>query len=181
MRKVFVIAARDYKAAVRTKSFVISLLIMPLMMGGSILVQTLVKNQVDTGEKRFAIVDRTPGQALYGKIESAARKRNETETRDPETGRQTQPIFALESVTLHPGEAIDEVRFALSERIRRKELFGFVDIGPEVLQSQPDSTVSAPDLLETSLGGRAVLPSAAAAVRYQSNRPTYDAFQKWLQ
>ena len=30
MRKIFVIAVRDYNAAVRTKAFVISLVIMPL-------------------------------------------------------------------------------------------------------------------------------------------------------
>ena len=34
MRKTLVIAARDYRAAVRTKSFVISLLILPLMILG---------------------------------------------------------------------------------------------------------------------------------------------------
>ena len=47
MRKIFVIAAREYKAAVRTKSFLISVLMLPLMMGGSVLVQLLLKDQVD--------------------------------------------------------------------------------------------------------------------------------------
>ena len=42
MRKVFVIAARDYNAAVRSKAFLIGLLVMPLMMGGSLLMQWLL-------------------------------------------------------------------------------------------------------------------------------------------
>ena len=47
MRKVLVIAAREYKAAVKTKSFLVSVLMLPLMMGGSVLVQFLLKDQVD--------------------------------------------------------------------------------------------------------------------------------------
>ena len=39
MHKIRVIAAREYSAAVRTKAFIISLLVMPILMGGSILVQ----------------------------------------------------------------------------------------------------------------------------------------------
>ena len=43
MRKVWVIAARDYNAAVRTKAFLIGLLIMPVMMGGSLVMQWLLQ------------------------------------------------------------------------------------------------------------------------------------------
>ena len=71
MRKILVIAAREYKAAVKTKSFFISLLIMPLMMGGSIVIQNVLKDKVDITEKRFAIVDRTPGQELFRYLDDA--------------------------------------------------------------------------------------------------------------
>ena len=77
MRKVLVIAVREYLAAVRTKSFLISLIILPVMMGGSIVVQLLLKNQVDTREKRFAVVDRTPGEQLYPLLAEAAERRNQ--------------------------------------------------------------------------------------------------------
>ncbi len=36
MRKAFVIAAREYRAAVRTKAFLVSLVLMPVMMCGGI-------------------------------------------------------------------------------------------------------------------------------------------------
>ena len=35
MHKVFVVAKREYQAAVKTKSFLISLFLMPLLMGGA--------------------------------------------------------------------------------------------------------------------------------------------------
>ena len=47
MRKILIIARREYLAAVRTKAFLIGLLSMPVMMFGSILVQTMLKDQVD--------------------------------------------------------------------------------------------------------------------------------------
>src|SRR2546430_16169124 len=94
MRKVFVIAARDYRAAVKTKSFLISLLIMPIMMGGSILVQLLLKDKVDTNDKRFALVDRTGG-AFADKLAAAAEKRNSMDILD-KNGKQIKPKFLIE-------------------------------------------------------------------------------------
>ncbi len=46
MRKVIVIAVREYQAAVKTKTFVISVLAMPVFMGGSILVQHMLKPRI---------------------------------------------------------------------------------------------------------------------------------------
>jgi ABC-2 type transport system permease protein len=181
MRKVLVIALRDYKAAVRTKSFVISLLIMPLMMGGSFLVQKLVKNQVDISEKRFAILDRTPGAILYPKLEAAVEARNKTEILDPQTRKQIKPVFALEPVSLPTGGDIDQVRFALSERVRKQELFGFLEIEPEILQLQPAKAGPASQDLDPFEGGIGPRPSGSPTVRYQSNSPTYDAFENWAQ
>ena len=59
MRKTIVVALREYQAAVRTKAFLIGLLMMPLMFGGGIFVQALLRNNVDTRDKRVGIVDYT--------------------------------------------------------------------------------------------------------------------------
>ena len=58
MRKTMVVALRDYQAAVKTKAFLIGLLMMPLMFGGGILVQIVFRNNNDTRDKRVAVVDR---------------------------------------------------------------------------------------------------------------------------
>ena len=39
MRKVIVVAIREYRAAVLTKAFLISLALMPVLMGGSLFIQ----------------------------------------------------------------------------------------------------------------------------------------------
>ena len=135
MRKIFVIAARDYRAAVKTKSFVISLLIMPLMMGGSILVQLLLKDKVDITDKRFAVVDRTGG-ALAARLEAEADIRNSKDKKEifNDNGKQIKPKFIIEKLSPEPDtpEAIDQLRYELSEKVRKQELFGFLEIGPDV-------------------------------------------------
>jgi ABC-2 type transport system permease protein len=181
VRKVFVIAAREYQAAVRTKSFLVSLLVLPLMMGGSIIVQFLVKDQVDVREKRFAVVDRTPGEKLVGVLEEAVRKRNDKEIFDPETHKQNKPVFALERVapSADTPEAIQQQRFDLSERVRKGELFGFLEIGADV--TRPAGSAPPAGAAPFPLPGASSEANDRAVVRYQSNSPTYDAFQHWAQ
>jgi ABC-2 type transport system permease protein len=167
---MLVVAIREYLAAVRTKSFVISLVILPVMMGGSIVVQMLLKNQVDTREKRFAIVDRTPGSALLPLLEEAVRQRNATQVFDPETQKQVKPVFALERVEPSAAEpaAVNRQRYELSERVRKEELFGFLEVGADVLQPGRASSAAA-----EQRGGQ--------AVRYQTNHPTSDEFPRWAE
>ena len=178
IRKTLAVARREYRAAVRTKSFLISVLIMPLLFGGSIVVQLLLKDRVDVSEKRFAIIDRTPGESLRLALESAATMRNERFIYD-ETGKnQIKPAFVLERVDPSQGEtaALDEQRFELSERVRRGELFGFLEVGGGVLQSEPaQSTAKSPE----SASGDNV--DGSRSVRYQSNSPTYTDFRGWAE
>jgi ABC-type Na+ efflux pump permease subunit len=174
MRKIFVVAKREYNAAVKTKAFLVGLFIMPLLMCGSLLVQYLLKDHVDIEEKRIAVVDRTPGQPILHALETAALTRKTTEILDPVTGRQIKPIFAIETV-VPSGDAPDDIerqRFEQSERVRKGELFGFLEIGSKV--------TDLPDV-ETTLTPQSVAVSTpdSLAVRYQSNRPTYDQIHKW--
>jgi ABC-2 type transport system permease protein len=178
MRKVFVIASREYLAAVRTKSFLISLLVLPLMMGGSILAQLLLKDQMDTTEKRFAVVDRTPGQKLFQALQAAAGVRNKKGIFDPKTNKQTKPVYVLEQVEPSSGEpeAINEQRYQLSQRVLSEQIVGFLDIGPSVLEYRHAETP--PD--STALDGPAAMPMPSGGqIRYQSNRPTSDEFHHW--
>ena len=65
MRKTIIVALRDYKSAVKTKGFLIGLLMMPLMFGGGILAQMVFRNNNDIRDKRVAVVDYT-GQLFDG-------------------------------------------------------------------------------------------------------------------
>src|SRR5947207_13630952 len=98
MRKVLVIAAREYRAAVRTRAFLLSLVLMPVLMGGSFILQMVFKHLDDTTEKRVAVIDRTPGGQLFPFLEKAMERRNQYLIFDPDTGKQTQPVFHLERI-----------------------------------------------------------------------------------
>ena len=59
MPRTLRLALREYMAAVKTKGFIIGLVIMPVLMGGSGLAMILLKDQVDTTDKRVAVLDRS--------------------------------------------------------------------------------------------------------------------------
>jgi ABC-2 type transport system permease protein len=130
MRKVLVIAAREYMAAVRTKTFIISLLAMPILMGGSILVQVLLLDRA----RHYAVLDRTGG-SLYQQVEHTVNNYNKNSRHDPETGDEVRTEVLLEKIepSADTPEAIAEQRLALSDRVRRGELTGFLEIGPQAL------------------------------------------------
>jgi ABC-type Na+ efflux pump permease subunit len=71
MRKVIVVALREYNAAVRTWAFVIGLAMMPILMGGSFAAQWLFKDDADTRARTVGVVDLTPGQKLFRGLEAA--------------------------------------------------------------------------------------------------------------
>lgn len=159
MRKMIVVAVREYQAAVKTKAFIVSLILMPVMMGGSVLVQVLMRDKVDTKDKRIAVVDQS-GQ-LFDAIAEAARVRNETKIftdRDGEK-KQIQPRYLFERVEPSADDS-SRTTLALSDRVRARDLFAFITIGPDVVDPGTEP--------------------ARAAVEYCSNSPTYDDIEEWL-
>ncbi len=160
MRKIIVVAVREYQAAVRTKAFIISLVALPLIWGGSIAAQVLLRDKVDTRDKRIAILDMS-GQ-VFDAVVSAAEKRNVESiySGDGEARKQTAPRILISRIE-PSSDDIATATFKLSERVRKNEFMAFVVIGPDVLESEPKY----PD---------------RATVGYHSNMPTYDDIQKWL-
>ena len=136
MRKTMVIAVREYLAAVRTKSFLVSLTLMPLLMGSSVVLQVIFKNIEDTGEKRFAVIDRTSGEHIFAALEKAAQRRNAAEIFDPETHKQNRPTFVVERVepSGDTAEAMAQQRFELCEQVLGGKYFGLLEIGTDVYQ-----------------------------------------------
>jgi ABC-2 type transport system permease protein len=155
MRKIWVVACREYNAAVRTKAFIISLLIMPLLMGGSALVQFLLKDVRDTKDKRFAVVDLSTAKRYLRALQNAVKEHNET---------QGPPRFIL--VEREPADstddAVNDLRVTLSDEVRAGKLDGVIEIGAHVAEP-PEGNAKA---------GR--------QVRYQSNRLTYREFPDFV-
>lgn len=170
MRKVWVIARREYRAAVRTKGFIVSMVLMPALMVGSVGIQVLFKNLDADKEKKFAVIDRTGGQ-LAAALQTAAGFYNEYRTVDPETKARTAPRVALEVIP--PGsdspEAVEGQRYELSQRVERDDLDGVIEIGKNVFAVRGDpyrSKDAVPD---------------DAAIRFQAKRPTQRPFMAWAE
>ena len=47
MYKTYIIARREYNAMVRTKAFLISVILMPVLLGGAALVQGFLHGRID--------------------------------------------------------------------------------------------------------------------------------------
>jgi ABC-2 type transport system permease protein len=170
MRKVLVVALREYRAAVRTKAFLISLILMPLLMGGSIGVQIFFKKMDDTKEKSFAVIDRTPGERLFKVLEDTAGQRNQHAEQDADLSKQLRGAYKLKRIkpSADDENAIKDQRLELSQQVEKGEFRGFLEIGAKVLDyddpPKPPSGKPADD---------------AHSIRYQSNNPTSIEFSVW--
>jgi ABC-2 type transport system permease protein len=128
--KVLIVARREYLAAVRTKGFIIGLVLAPLLMSGGVIGLAIFKDQVDTTDQRLAIVDRSG--LIAPALVQAAEVRNAKEVTNPKTGKKIRPAYLTEVLT--PNDAHPEAqRLELSDRVRNKSLYAFVEIGDDIL------------------------------------------------
>jgi ABC-2 family transporter protein len=181
MHKIAIIARREYQALVRTKAFIISLVIMPVFMFGGIFIQNFLAGRIDVGEKKVVVLDGTG--RMFEPLAALARRHNETELVDKETGRKTRPTITLEKGPAGP--VTDELRLALSERIHRNELFAFVEIDADALKrSETNPGVAgaggAAEAPESGTGKRSVPVSHGALVRIHMESIAYNEVGRWL-
>jgi len=135
MRKLLRLAKREYLASVKTKGFIIMLVLMPVLMGGSGVAMYLLQGQVDTTDKIVAVLDRSG--VIADVILAAAKERNDTAVIDNKTGKKIQPAYVFEAV--QPEETNSEAqKLELSNSIEKGELHAFLDIGPNVLNLEGD-------------------------------------------
>jgi ABC-2 type transport system permease protein len=120
--KILVIAAREYRAIVGTKAFLIAIIMMPVLMGGGIAAQLLLHNRVGPEQKKIVVIDGT-GE-LFDKLAAAAMERNENEIF--ENGKQTAPRYLLSAWPAH--NITEEARYELSEQVRKRQIDAFVEI-----------------------------------------------------
>jgi ABC-2 type transport system permease protein len=135
MHKALIVAIREYHAMVRTKAFIISILLMPILMGGAVLLQKMLEGRTDLETKTIAVLD--PTGVLGERLVQTVWDRNESEIYDRQTNRQISPRIRVELGP--PGAATDELRLELSERVRKNELLGFAELLPEILDLGPEA------------------------------------------
>ncbi len=134
MNKALIIAKREYRAAVRTKGFIIGILLLPLFMGGGFIVFSLTKDKVDTTDKKIAVIDYS-GEFRENLITSAETWNNTATLNDKR--QKILPSYFVEFVTPDNNDP-DRQKLELSNRVRSKELYAFTQIGRNVIHPQPD-------------------------------------------
>ncbi len=150
MKKTLIVAHSEFSTLVRSKAFIISLFLMPIVMFGSIALIRATKESGDVKDRPFAYVDRS---AVIGPIlQAAAGERSNAAAREGRTAAKFIPIEVKPD-----GRSVEDLRLQLSDRIRAKELFAFVEIPEDVLR-----------------------PDGADLVRYYSDHPSYEALPNWL-
>ena len=127
MHRILLIAKRDYLSTVRTKAFLVGLVVAPLLFGGGMLGVALLKAKPDIADRRVVIVDRVGGTAAA--IVQTAGEKSARDAIDKTTHRQTQPRYLFETMPAE-GDAKAQ-RLALSDRVRRRELYAFLEITPQ--------------------------------------------------
>ena len=136
MQKILALAIREYLAAVKTKGFIIGLILAPILMCGGFIGIALFKNNVDTVDKKVAVLDHSGKLAHV--LTNAAKARNDREVIDTKTGKKVQPAYLFEIITPETNN-IDAQKLMLSDRIRNNKLHAFIEINTNVLHPPPGS------------------------------------------
>jgi ABC-2 type transport system permease protein len=158
LRKIWVVATTEFGSAIRTKSFLIGLLLLPIIMGASILLQLFVAERVDTKPRKFVVIDHS-GE-LAPAIRQAAEAHN---AKLPDArAKNARPRMELETYSASSSGGLDDsLALELSDRIRRGELDAYVEIPA--------------GLIEPAAAGKPHAPIA-----YHSNNPNDDIIRNWL-
>ena len=158
MYKIFILALREYRTQVRTKGFIIGLIVLPIFMGGGLFAYELLKDKVDTTKKTIYVIDRT--NQLGESVINSAKWRNENQIIDTSSGEQIKPEY---EIVLSEFDSIDPNRqeIELSGKVKKKEIHAFVVIGPDVIH--PKSNVE------------------DASIRYHSENSFMDDIRHWIE
>jgi ABC-2 type transport system permease protein len=133
LRRIFLIAKRDYLQMIRSKAYLGGLIILPLLFGGGFLVLPLA-NRGNAKEQHVAVIDRT-GVSAAAVIEAAEESNRKVMASGP-FGNPGMPRLIFEEVK--PEASQTAQLLALSDRIRRGELFIVLDISADALHPVGD-------------------------------------------
>lgn len=153
MNRIFIVAQSEFLTLVKTKAFLIGLLLMPIITAGAIGFQIYAQKHSDRDDHRFVVIDHTG--VLYAPLESAA---NAFNAKNGDATARTGPHFT--PVQAAANGDLDQYRLDLSEEVKSKQLFGFVEIPADVVDPNVEKV---------------------PAIQYYTETPSYDRLPDWLQ
>lgn len=172
MHKMRAIAWREYLAAVRTKAFIFTILLMPVLIGVSIGLQLLFAQLDAEKEKKYAVIDRTPGQKIAPSLQQTVAAMKLAREKMPElrglfSGKTSFEVLTPSEAT---PEAMAQQRYEVSRQIKAGSYEALIEIGPKVLEIRPGELFVNPDNVDDD-----------AAVRFQAKGAGAQVFGRVLQ
>jgi ABC-2 type transport system permease protein len=151
MSRIVTIAQSEFLTLVKTKAFIIGIFLMPVLMGLFIFFMSYAERHADTEDRPFAVIDQT--SVLYPAVAAAAERYNSQS--GPDEAR-TGPRFL--PVRVDPaGRSMDDLKVDLSEQVRARTLFAFVEIPAAIIE-----------------GGEGL------SVHYYAENTSYERLPDWL-
>jgi ABC-2 type transport system permease protein len=159
LRKVWIVASTEFGSAIRTKSFILGIVFLPVITGLSVLIQLFIAKSVDTRPRTIAVVDGTG--VLTTSLERAAAAFN-SQTVDA-AGKAVRPrIMVVREEARTKGEVDPAQKLELSDSVRQGKLDAFVVIPPGAIDVPSSSALAAPVL------------------EFHSDNPSDDLLRNWL-
>jgi ABC-2 type transport system permease protein len=139
MYKILILALREFRTSVRTKAFIIGLIITPIFMFGSLFVMEFFKDKVDISDKTIYVLDHT-GKVSTA-IVDAAKYHNEHDIFDSVKNKQTKPRYIIEVIQPDTVNLLGQ-KIELSNKVRNKQIHAFVEIGVDAIhpKANPELT-----------------------------------------
>ncbi len=135
MLKIIAIARREFTAMVATKAFVFTLVMMPILMLGSVVLLPALSKLSGQKDRRIVVADASG--KLFKSIQEAASQRNkailDAIAANAEVGRKKgeDPFSGVEILNFASAEEralTDKQRLTLSDQIRDGDLYALVEI-----------------------------------------------------
>ena len=191
MRKIITIATREYKAMVATKAFLLSIIMMPVIMLGSIVVMSVLQGQAEIKTRRIAVVDHTG--IFSDAIVRAAKIHNQGI--DSQIANGQAPGFAasmglvreryqIETVvaSADPEPRLNQL-LELSDRVRSQQLYAILEI-PEgnfvELEALSSGELDFDELSSKEMDATAGLDASSIAARFYSQQSSLADAKGWL-
>jgi ABC-2 type transport system permease protein len=136
MRNIFIIAKREYLERVRSRSFVIMTLFIPLLMFGVTVVPTMLANRGSDEIKRMVVVagDRDTAELIRSRIEQ---KQDEEKSGDKGSAKLQKRGLRPTNFTVEVStDTTDSERAALTEKVKQKQLDGFLWATPDAIKAR---------------------------------------------
>jgi ABC-2 type transport system permease protein len=132
MHNTFIIAKREYLERVRSRSFVIMTFFIPLLMFGVTVVPTLLMNKGSNETKHMVVVaaDRDTAEMIRSRIEQKQDEKTSNVT-TPRKRDLPPTHFTVEVST----DTADSTRAALTEKVKNKQLDGFLWATPDAIKA----------------------------------------------